>query len=52
MKEYNVTITEVQVYDVTVYAESEEEAEEKALECYGHEGEIGYTNATVTDVEG
>ena len=51
MAKYKVRITEYQIYDVYVEAKHQAEAKDKALECYGYEGDVAYSNAEVTDIE-
>lgn len=51
MKRYRVVVTETQSYEVFVEANSEEEAEELALENYGCDGEIFSTDTEAIDVE-
>ena len=51
MAKYKVSITEYQVYDVYVEAKHQAEAEDKALKCYGYEGDVTCSGAEVTEVE-
>lgn len=50
MKKYRVVVAETQSYEVYVEAESEEKAEEIALNNYGELGEIFQTDAEVIDI--
>ena len=43
MAKYKVAVNETQTYEVLVEADTQDEAEELALECYGCDGEIGCT---------
>lgn len=48
---YRVIVTETQFYEVHIEADTEEDAEEIALEEYGCVGDIFSTLADVTHIE-
>lgn len=48
---YRVIVTETQSYEVYVEADTQDEAEEIALEEYGYEGDIFSTCADVVLIE-
>ena len=48
---FRIVVTETQSYEMYVDAESEEKAEEFALDNYGELGEIFHTNAQVINIE-
>lgn len=50
-KRFRVVVTETQSYEMYVDAESEEKAEEFALDNYGELGEIFQTDTEVIDIE-
>ena len=51
MPMYKIAVQETVTYDVCVEAKNAAEAEEKALECYGYKGEVGYWNAEIFEME-
>lgn len=51
MATFRVIVEETQSYEVYVEADTEEKAEEIALEEYGCDGEIVHTNIEVVDIE-
>ena len=51
MAKYKVAVNETQTYEVFVEANTQEEAEELALECYGCDGEIGCTLTEILETE-
>lgn len=51
MARYKVAVNEIETYEVFVEADTPEEAEELALECYGCDGEIGCTLTEILEVE-
>ena len=51
MKKFRVVIAETQYYEVYVEANTEEEAEDIAIDTYGEEGDIFSTELDATLVE-
>ena len=51
MAKYMVAVNETQTYEVFVEADTQDKAEELALECYGCDGEIGCTLTEILEVE-
>ena len=51
MPKYKIAVNETQTYEVFVEADTQNEAEELALECYGCDGETGCTLTEILEVE-
>ena len=51
MAKFRVVVTETQYYEVYVEADTQEEAEDIAIDTYGEDGDIFQTDLEVTLVE-